>query len=78
MEIYSLEEEEGGEMFITQQNQNIVPLVPNFDVNVDMDVGEDAHAQKQVLCKPIYSDISDDDAFEIPCSQVANCSPSDR
>ena len=78
MELYSLEEEEGGDMFITQQNKNIVPLIPNFELNGESVMDTNESAQNQVLCQPIYSDISDDDAFKIPCSQVARVTPSDR
>ena len=78
MELFSLEEEGGGEMFITQSDSKMVPLVPQFDDNVGMDYEEGVRAQKQVLCPPIYSDISDDDAFEIPCSQVPNTTSRDR
>ena len=55
-------------MFITQETRNLVPLVPNFDVEYEgKNVGEPTE-------KPAYpmnfSDISDEEAFDIPCSQV--------
>ena len=30
MELYSLEDESAGDMFLTQETSNILPLVPNF------------------------------------------------
>ena len=68
METYSLEEEEGSDIFITQKSQNIIPLVPNFDGEGDepMDVVQQANPSYWA----VFSDISDDDNVDIPCSQV--------
>ena len=41
MTLCSLEDEEYGNMFITQEAKNIVPLVPNFDVESDMELSQD-------------------------------------
>ena len=70
MEFYSLEDEEGNNMFLTQESKEIVPLIPNFEVETDMEVGNGGAAQKDNLCSNEYSDISDAEDFQIPCSQV--------
>ena len=75
MELYSLEEDDARDLFITQ-----TPCVDNGGAHLsslvedEMDFsvplrsfvagGQNANAN--------YSDISDDDVFEIPCSQVDN------
>ena len=66
MEMYSLEEDEGNALFITQERRNLVPLVPNWDKSDanSSETGGFVEAIKQ------YSDISDDDAFEISSSQI--------
>ena len=78
MELYSLEDQSAGDMFLTQETSNILPLVPNFEHKDDMETCAGDAAQNGVLCQPIYSDISEDDAFEFPCSQVPNTLQADR
>ena len=78
MEFFSLEEDEVDNMFVTQESKNIVPLVPKFDDENSMEVGVEGAAQKAVLCSEPYSDISDAEDFQIPCSQVQYCSDGTR
>ena len=68
MELCSLEDDDYGDMFITQESQNIIPLVP--DVDVDTEMGDDhkvLEIEKSVC--PQYSDISDADDFNLQPSQ---------
>ena len=70
MEVYSLEEESVDNMFVTQVSQNVVPLFPNFDVKHNIcDEGINL-TQTQNCAVPTYSDISEEDEVDIPCSQV--------
>ena len=70
MEVYSLEDECVDNMFMTQGSQNILPLVPNFDVQHDM--GDEGINLTQTQNNEVttYSDISEDEDVNIPCSQV--------
>ena len=67
MSVCSLEDDEYGNIFITQEPKKIVDLQPNFEVEDDSDVEfldlESKDSQVH------YSDISDDDSVFIPCSQ---------
>ena len=69
MENFSLEEDDGNELFITQESREIVPLIPNMDNNDENDVeflgvshGGESHSMH-------YSDISDDEMLQVPSSQ---------
>ena len=69
MELCSLEEEDYGDMFITQESPNIVPLVPNFNGDCEMDSNSDVlEIGKTGQTK--YSNISDVEDFELPLSQA--------
>ena len=70
MEFYSLEDEEGDNIFLTQEPKDIIPLIPNFEVEADMDIEAGDMTQKENLCQPQYSDISDEEDNPFPCSQV--------
>ena len=72
MDVYSLEEEDVGNIFVTQQSRNIVPLVPNFEDEHDMETEEPAVTQNNNLWSTHNLDISEYDDFQIPCSQVQN------
>ena len=71
MEVYSLEEEDVGDMFLTQESRNIVSLVPNFEVENEEVTGESNLTELGVVRAEHYSDISDAEDFEIPCSQIS-------
>ena len=60
MNLCSLEDDDVGNFFITQEPNQRVSLVPNFDEESDV---VDVHRAK-------YSDISDAEDFEIPSSQM--------
>ena len=47
MEFYSLEDEDVGDMFLTQQSSQIVPLIPSFEIENDMEVDDGKTTQKQ-------------------------------
>ena len=70
MEVCSLEEDDVGDIFLTQSSRNLVPLVPNFGGESDRGGLEVESTPNAVLCRPIYSDSSDQEDFDIPCSQV--------
>ena len=69
MDLYSLEDGDVGNIFVTQESRNIVPLVPNFDVEADSVMEVDSVPNPQSGTQ--YSDISDDEFCGIPCSQVS-------
>ena len=69
MELCSLEEEDYGDMFITLESWKIVPLVPNFDVDCEMDINSDV-IEIGKTGQTQYSDISDAEDFDIPLSQA--------
>ena len=71
MDFYSLEEEDVGNIFVTQESRNIVAMSPNFNVEVDMEVEGTEMTQITNFCNTQYSDISDEEASQIQCSQVA-------
>ena len=68
MEVCSLEDDEYGNMFITQESRNIVPLVSNLDAEVEMDLGSDV-LEIGKGASTQYSDISDVEDFHLPSSQ---------
>ena len=70
MEVYTLEEEGMDNMFLTQSSQNILPLVPNFDVQHDMGNETVMLSQTENCDSNNYSDISDEEDVNIPCSQA--------
>ena len=68
METFSLEEDEASQMFLTQESRNLVPLVPIFD---DKDEEPQAAKLPENRQYPMdFSDISDEDFCDIPCSQA--------
>ena len=72
MELYSLEEDEENELFITQ-----TPSESNGVENFGGLIGDPMDFQSPCALlvgnkKPQYSDISNEEDFEIPCSQVTN------
>ena len=54
MKVCSLEEEDVGDMFLTQSPRNLVPLLPNFGVKSDRGGMEVDTTQNTVLCRPLY------------------------
>ena len=69
METYSLEEDDVSAMFITQESWDIVPLIPNLEENTEKDVEITEMLDGKHEVNAQYSDISDDEVFEIPSSQ---------
>ena len=78
MEYFSLEEDDGDNIFLTQTPSNLVPLIPTFDVETDMDMGAQGDTQNQGLCNTQYSDISSDDDGVFQCSQVTGRTRNNR
>ena len=75
MEIFSLENDECGDLFITQKsndNDSISHLsgIADDSVNIASPHGFNANRGSGNFSAGQYSDISDDDAFEIPSSQA--------
>ena len=69
MELCSLEEDDYGDMFITQSDNNVIPLVANLDNESQMiGGGADLMELGKAKCNQ-YSDISDVEDFDIPSSQ---------
>ena len=77
MELFSLEEDEDNELFITQHKDNVSDNVEPMEVEDSKFLGVkkndsawpcDSLVQKGGCKNANYSDISDDDVF-IPCSQ---------
>ena len=67
MELFSLEEDECNDLFITQTpTNNGVSNVSSGDSVTDSR-GDGGHANENAL--PVYSDISDIEDFDIPSSQ---------
>lgn len=69
MEFYSLEEDNRNELFITQESRDSGDKVVKVNENDGLDykcpnLTQGCHAQ--------YSDISDDDDFQIPSSQIVD------
>ena len=70
MEVFSLEDEDYENVFITQEPTEVVDLQPNFEISQEVD------SEVQMLdmfienSQPQYSDISDVDDCQIPSSQV--------
>ena len=76
MEIFSLEDDECGDLFITQKsndNDTISDLsgIADDSVNIASPRGVIANGSSGNLLGGQYSDISDDDAFDIPSSQAS-------
>ena len=70
MDICSLEDDDVGNMFITQEPWNVNGNLPNFDLRSGFEP-EGLHlSQPNSDNVGQYSDISDDDLMEIPSSQV--------
>ena len=79
MEVFSLEEDDGNDLFLTQisssngsqvcENNNVGILGDPMDFSSPV-VGVVSGTANQFGCT--YKDISDEEAFEILCSQVAN------
>ena len=70
MEVFSLEDDDGNDLFITQESQ--------MDKNNRKSEGSsilgdplDFQSPCASLINTHYSDISDDDLMEIPCSQIS-------
>ena len=78
MEMFSLEEDDANALFITQESRNIVPLIPNFEENDGNVVESCSSNQAEHEVTTQYSDISDDDVFQIPSSQMVNIAPIGR
>ena len=72
MDVFSQVENDGDDIFLTQTPRNLVPLVPNFEAQSDYVGIQGGTTQNEVLCRMQYSDISDAENFDIPCSQVHN------
>ena len=73
MEVFSLEEDEGNDLFITQESQN------DSATSVGSILGDGLNFSTPCfsLLDSKYSDISEDE-FEIPCSQKRSFSESDK
>ena len=80
MEVFSLEDYESSQLFITKKSNESGVNIAQNNVN-EMDTNEDLYLGRKVsdFSSPcvsftskdsIYSDISDDEDFEMPCSQV--------
>ena len=69
MDVFSLEEDDGDEIFITQSSQQSSQVDEVENVNSPI-LGDASDLRKSLvsLLDSKYSDIFDDD-FEIPCSQ---------
>ena len=70
MDVYSLEEEGPDNIFLTQTPRNLIPLVPNFEVENDNGINGVSLTQNGDLCSGQYSDISDGEDVSIPSSQI--------
>ena len=69
MEFYSLEEDDGNELFITQESWDSGDKVLKVNENDGLDYECPNLTQG---CHAKYSDISDDDDFQIPSSQIVD------
>ena len=78
MDVYSLEDPDENSLFITQEPKQIIPFAPSFDVGHEVDFEAPKVSQNEGMGDTHYSDISDDDVFEIPSSQVPEVTRSDR
>ena len=68
-EQFSLEDDDGSDLFITQESWEIVPLFPIFEENYDKVPHVRPQQEGPVPRVNYYSDISDAEDFEIPPSQ---------
>ena len=75
MDVFSLEED-SGDLFITQSDR----IIQNYD-GASFDIGMSMEGTQQGSnvkdTSRIYSDISDDDFVDIPCSQKQNSAVGD-
>ena len=69
MDYCSLEDDDYSGVFITQEPQKIVPLVPNFEEEGTDGTGGDEAMEIGGQNTAQYSDISDFEDFDIPSSQ---------
>ena len=67
MEMFSLEEEDCNGLFITQQSKDDSSVVLRNENEVGNSNGCEGSVHDEA---PHYSDISDEEDFEIPCSQM--------
>ena len=72
MDFCSLEEEDVGDIFLTQESREIVPLIPNFEVESDIEMVETRSTQNTNRAATQYSDISDEEDVTIQSSQIPN------
>ena len=70
MDIFSLEEDEDmGAMFLTQESTNVIERSPILGDPMDFKSQCVGIGRPPNVAAPVYEDISDDDIFDIPCSQ---------
>ena len=65
MEVFSLEDEDYGDLFITQEPKKIVDLSPHFEDNVDKSDEVDLNEKQAGEPEFHYSDISEEESFQI-------------
>ena len=65
MDVFSLEEDDGNELFLTQSSNSDKQVNPNFGILGD---SSDFSSPCVSLVRPVYEDISEDE-FEFPSTQ---------
>ena len=78
MDVFSLEEDDGCGLFITQEPKKVNFVGDNVDLNEDVNRDLVDLMQNCEGEAPHYSDVSDDDFVDIPSSQLRNNAGEDR
>ena len=78
MDVFSLEDEDVSDMFLTQQLSKNVEILPNFDLENERFLENSQVTQMDDGSGACYSDISDAEDFQIPSSQLQNVRKSPR
>ena len=72
MAMFSLEDDDGNDLFITQESRELIPLFPSGLEEGNNEGNMCVESEKEDVLFGQYSDISDDEVFDIPSSQKQN------
>ena len=72
MDVFSLEEDNGNSLFITQESHNVDGNLPNFDICGGSADGDLNAMEMNEIDTMQFSDILDVEDFQIPSSQLMN------